>query len=473
MKKYLELYKGSKEKIYIQLYNLLKFDIINNLIKDGSKLPSVRQISIKYSVNTSTVLKAYNLLERENFIVKIIGKGSFVSNKNAILINEKEKPFFDDFCHRQLQVSKEINFSKGTLLSNYFPIDLYKSFANKIFMENSPSIFEYQCVQGIESLRDTLANKLEYEDIFINSKDIIVTSGTQQSLNIIINFFRQQGKPNVAVAYATYPNALNLIKNFCNVFPISQKSDGWDLKEFESLLQSKNITFIYEVFNFQNPTGITWSPKKKRQLIELSQKYNFSIIEDNSFSDFYSSKNLQLPLKAYAPNNEHDNVFYIKTFSKLIMPGIETAFLLPPKRFIEQLILIKHSLGTPTNGFNQKILEYFISSKKFDRHFSLVRNHVKEKLAYALKILQEITHVKILYTPKGGFFIWIELSPDINMPLFHTNCEKNNISILNSSVFFSHDSHKNLFRISISSLTLDEISIGLMSLKKSILNSIN
>lgn len=464
MKYHLEFDRESDEKLYLQLYNIIKYEILNNKLKESEKLPSIRQTAMKFKVNLNTVIQAYDLLESENYITKVVGKGCFVSNKNNVITNEENKPILNNFYEGQIKCVDNINFAKGTLSPDYFPFDLYKRFANEIFDANNPGIFEYQNVQGLDSLRKVVADSFEKNDIFTDSEEIIITSGTQQSLNTIINFFHQKNRPNIVVANATYPNALNLFKKNCNIYTINQKKDGWDLEEFEALLKTVNISFIYEVFNFQNPTGITWSDEKKQKIVELAEKYNFYIVEDDSFADFYFGDDRPVPVKSFDKWNS-EKVFYLKTFSKIIMPGIETAMLICPKKYLKQLILIKHSLGTTTTGFNQKILENFLKSEEFKIHSEKIRNILKEKQEYLLKKLIRIREIEVLFKPKGGFFLWVSLSHKIDLELFIELCKSSNLNMLNSSIFFSEQWEKNKFRLSFSSLTLEEIEAGVLILK--------
>lgn len=107
--------------------------------------------------------------------------------------------------------------------------------------------------------------------------------------------------------------------------------------------------------NFQNPTGITWSLRKKEKLLELSQKYDFFIIEDDYLSDFYYSSS---PVRSLKSLDKNDRVFYIKTFSKIVMPGIATTLFIPPKKFTNYFSLEKYLVDTTTSGLNQKFWFY-------------------------------------------------------------------------------------------------------------------
>lgn len=452
--------KNKNEKYYLQIYRLIKNQILTGGLKPLQKVPSIRQLSLKYNVNLNTVLNAYDLLEKENLIEKIVGKGSFVSENNNFLLNEKDRPILDNFKNDHFLNFDEINFSKGTIDPNLFPVDIFKKFSQEILCSNNNEIFEYQNAQGISSLRSIASEILEKDDIFVTIDDILISSGTQQALNVILNLFSKKRKINIAVSEPTYVNALNLFKNICNIFPIKLDNEGWNMEDFSEILEEKNIDLVYEVFNFQNPTGIIWSHEKRKKLIELAFKHNFYIIEDDSFSDFYFGVEKPKTLKSLDMCG-NERVFYVKTFSKIFMPGIGTAFIVAPKKFIEQLTLTKHSLDTTTSGYNQAILEKILRNNALDEHLSKTRIILKNNCLFMLKKLQDIPFISLIFEPQGGFFIWTELSSKINEKLLYENCKKFGINLLPSSVFFNDGENKSKIRFSFSSVSISEIEKGL------------
>ncbi len=115
------IYKDSPHKIYLQLY-----DSIKNMIETGEalpneKLPSIRQIAIKFDINTLTVLKAYDLLEKNNYIFKLSGKGCFVKEKNK-LISNTQKPVINNFAI----INKDINFASATPAADLYPVSIFQ-----------------------------------------------------------------------------------------------------------------------------------------------------------------------------------------------------------------------------------------------------------------------------------------------------------------------------------------------------------
>lgn len=458
------LNKTSDEKYYLQLYKIFKSEIDSGKMKPDSKLPSVRQAAMKYKVNMNTVLQAYNLLEKNGLIEKIPGKGCFIRKSSDFSLNIKMQPIMDIYRYGQEQTEKIINFSNGTPPAEYFPAEIYKKLADEVMEKYGAELFEYQNVQGVESLRVVLSEELEKDDIFVTEDDILVTSGTQHAIDIILNLFYSSSKLTAAVSDPTYPNALSLISRHCNVKTFEVKENGWDLDEFEKVLKTEKINLVYEVFNFQNPTGIKWSTEKKKKLLELAEKYDFYIIEDDTFSEFYYEGEKPETLKSL-DKTVHERVIYIKTYSKIIMPGIAVAIMIAPKIFMEKAVLMKYSLDTTCLGLNQKVLEHFIKDGYLEKHISDVKAIFKEKYHYMLGLLREVPYLQIMSVPTGGFFIWVLLAEHIDGEKFYRYCRERGVSVLPGSVFYNDKRAACKIRLTFVSGTLEEIKQGIDIIK--------
>ncbi len=456
--------KTSDEKYYLQLYKIFKGEIDAGKLSAGSKLPSVRQTAMKYKVNMNTVLQSYNLLEQNGFIEKIPGKGCFIKKGSDFTLDTKVHPILENFRYGQEKSKDIINFSNGTPTAEYFPASVYKELGKQIIEEYGPEIFEYQNVQGLESLRVVLSEELEKDDIFVTEDDILITSGTQQALDIILNLFHSKTGLTIALSDPSYPNALNLFTNLCRVKGFDLKNDGWDMEEFEKFLKTEKINLVYEVFNFQNPTGIKWSEEKKKKLLELAVKYDFYIIEDDTFSEFYYEGERPSTLKSFDKTG-HERVIYIRTYSKTIMPGIGTALMVAPRSFMEKAVLVKYSLDTTTSGLNQKILEYFIKDGYLEKHISDIKSVFKKKYNYMLNLLKEVPYLQIMHVPAGGFFIWVLLAEHIDGEKFYKKCRERGVAVLPGSVFYNDKRAECKVRLTFVSGELEEIKRGIDVIK--------
>ena len=454
---------------YTQLYELLKAEIVTKKMKPDSKFYSVRQAVIKFDVNINTVLRVYRMLEENGYIYSIKGKGCFVREHSDFTISNKVIPIMESFRYGQQPELPEINFSNGTPSKDFFPVEIYQELSEKAIKNWGKDLFGYQNVQGMKSLREVLADYLEKDDIFVKSEDIIITSGTQQSLDIVVKSFGCHPIKTAVISNPTYPNAINFLENICNIKTMDVENDGWNMLEFEEMVKKEKIHMVYVMANFQNPTGIVWSDVKKKRLLQLAEEYDFYIIEDDCFSEFYYDENKVYSLKSMDKAGE-ERVIYVKTYSKMFMPGIGLAFMIPPKKFMEKFVLMKYGLDTNTSGLNQKVLEYFISEGHLENHLKEMKEILSMKFQRMLSLLLKIPHIKIINIPRGGFFIWIELANYIDGEKFYYKCKLRGLSILPGSIFYYNKRDSCKIRISFLSTTMEDIEIGIKIMENVLIN---
>ena len=464
-----KIIRNTGTNFYTQLYELLKAEIVAKKMKPDSKFYSVRQTVIKFDVNINTVLRVYRMLEENGYIYSIKGKGCFVKEHSDFTISDKVIPIMESFRYGQQNELPEINFSNGTPSKDFFPVEVYQKLSEKAIKDCGRELFGYQHVQGLTSLREVLADYLEKDDIFVEREDIIITSGTQQSLDIVVKAFGCHPVKTVVISNPTYPNAINLSGDICNVKTMDLENDGWDMEKFEEMIKKEKIHMVYVVSNFQNPTGIVWSDEKKKKLIQLAEEYDFYIIEDDCFSEFYYDENKVYSIKSMDKTGE-ERVIYIRTYSKMFMPGIALAFMIPPRKFMEKFVLIKYGLDPNTPGLNQKILEYFIAEGHLDRHLEESKKILAVKFQKMLSLLLKIPHIKIINVPRGGFFVWIELADYIDGEKFYYKCKLRGLSILPGSIFYYNKRNSCKIRISFLSTTMEEIETGMRIMENVLIN---
>lgn len=452
--------RASQISISTQLFEILKTDILQNEWQENTRFYSIRQVSIKYNVNPNTVLKVFQTLEEQGYIYSIRGKGSFIKKGYNLSISQRMAPILNTFKFGQNMKKGEINLSNGAPPSRYFPIDEYKKIIEKILkdIDFSKKLMGYQDIQGLESLRKVIPDYLKKFKINVSKEDIIIGSGTQSILSLICSTFNQIPKKTILVSNPTYQNAVHIFKNYYNIENINLEVDGWNMREFESILKKKRIDFIYIMTNFQNPTGISWAKWKKNKLLQLSKKYDFYILEDECFCDFYYDKNIPTSLKSI---DKYERVFYIKTFSKSVMPGISLGLFIPPKSFLDRFSLNKYFVDTTTSGLNQKFLEIYIKEGFLENHLCMLRDIYSKKMKYVIDKINKMSHLKVVYIPKGGFFLWLELANYIDGEKFYYKCRLRGLSILPGFLFDSSGETSYNIRLSILSAEIEEIDIGL------------
>lgn len=462
--------KDSSQHLYIQLFEKIRQMIMDGRIKSNEKLPPIRQLADKLGVNNSTIVNAYALLEKEGFVYKKIGSGTFVTSqheepiKDAIL---QKHPLDEDLRlmdRGQIQIKENmISFASATPTSDLFPVEDFKVLLNEVLDRDKGDAFSYQESQGYYPLRESLVDYLEKYNIQTNPQNIQIISGAQQGIDVISKAFVNY-RDTIIVESPTYTGAIGTFKSRgAKIVTVPILQDGIDLEILEESIQTHKPKLIYLMPNFQNPTGYSYSREKKLKVIELADKYNVLIVEDDYLSDlsFYSQDNTTL--KSLDKNG---SIIYIKSFSKIFMPGLRLGFLVIPQRISHQILAAKHTSDISTSGLNQRVFDLYLRKGIWKKHIKYMEQIYKERFDVMKSCLDKYMGDKGLeyIVPQGGLNFWFALPKGYSSNQLYLEAAKNNILILPGSIFFTSQNESRFFRLSIASVYPKDIEIGIKNL---------
>lgn len=449
---------------YLEIYNFLKEKIEKNEFHENTKLPSIRFLAQKFNLNNLTILKAYNLLEKEGYITKKQGAGVFVKPKEYIFYNNPEDSSVNSFNKGFSNINKHdntiINFISGSQNYNEFIFNELK----KILLDITPNILNYTNTQGDEELRKIIKHTVLEKNIDISIKNIQIINGAQQGLDLIMKSIISKTKNKIIVGSPTYHGALNIFKNNCKIFTVSMEKDGFNMFELEEILKKEKITFIYTMMDFNCPTGISWSDEKKKQLFYLANKYKTYILEDDFASDLYYSEKRRLFLKSLDKENKF--IIYIKSYSKILTSGLRLAFIILPDELVEKMKTSKFISDISSSSLDQYVLKEFLKQKLLEKNIKNLRKVYQERYLYLKEKLSKFKILKLEYEIEGGFYIWVKLDKSINYNKFYTKAQKNGVLLLPAFSFYLDNKNRPYFRISFSSTTIEEINIAFFKLEK-------
>ena len=445
MDKYkLELNKSSSK--YLQIYNFIKQLIISGEIKEHEKLPPIRKLADYMGVNNATIVKVYELLENEGYVYKIVGSGTFASN-----IKLKKKKI----------VKREglIHFDSGNPSADMFPIEDYKKAINMALERDGSTIFDYDEGKGSKELREEISKYLREKQINTDKENIQIISGAQQGIDIVckglINY-----SDVVFVEEPTYNGALEVFKSRgAKVRSIPMLDDGIDIGILKLKLEKIKPKLMYVMPNFQNPTGISYSAYKKRKLIELSEEYDFYILEDDFISDFPFDSEDNRPLKSYDNN---DRVIYIKSFSKILMPGLRIGIVEIPMELQSKILWAKYSSDISTPGLIQKSMYYYMSCFNWEEYLDNISRIYYEKYSLAKKLIDEKLGEKLkVRNAVGGINFFLELPRGYSANDFYNFILEKGVIITPGTYFFDNIMDDRYFRINVANASLDDIREGI------------
>jgi 2-aminoadipate transaminase len=290
--------------------------------------------------------------------------------------------------------------------------------------------------------------------------ELIITSGAQQVMDLAAKSLCNE-RDTVICESPSFIGSLNTFRSYnINLCGVSMDNDGINIDLLEKALNTKkNVRFIYVIPNFQNPSGITLSLKKRKAIYELAVKYNVLILEDNPYGDlrFYGEN---IPnIKSF---DKTGHVIYAGTFSKIISPGLRVGFAIAPKDIITKMVVCKQGQDVHTNVLAQLIIDNFLEKCDIKLHLSNLQKLYKEKAIYMEQFMERYFNGNITYNKiEGGLFVWCKIQIGIDIIDFCKAALEKKVCIIPGNTFMVDESeHTNAFRVTYSTPSKEQIEKG-------------
>ncbi len=468
----IQLNKQSDQPLYLQLYGKLQKLIENKQLHADYKLPPIRKLAEQLGVNSITVVNAYKLLEQNNYVYSKVGSGTYVAElKAGIKMNAEE--LTDELQPEELKLMDQgqirigpntINFASATPTPELFPVEDFKNVLNEVLERDKGFAFGYQESQGFYPLRESIAVYLRDFGSSIDPGDIQIISGAQQGIDILAKALLNFGD-YLVVESPTYTGAIAAFKSRgAQIIEVPIEQDGINIDLLEDKLKKHHPRFIYVMPHFQNPTGYSYSYVKKRVLLELANRYDTLIIEDDYLSELdYSGQELA-PLKAL---DEQNRVIYIKSFSKIFMPGLRLAFLSVPQTIYGEVLAAKHTSDISTSGLIQRAFDLYLRKGIWQKHIMYMREIYQERYNAMAQALQSYLPREIeFYLPGGGLTFWLALPQGCSAQELYLECARRDVLFVPGSVFYPTSRSSKYFRLSFAAVYPEAIEDGIRIIGK-------
>lgn len=366
---------------------------------------------------------------------------------------------------KAMQDDEIISFAGGMPNPISFPQEeLTKSMKN-VVKEYGSKVFQYSITAGLPQLRKFIADRYNKKfDLGITEDDIIITTGSQQALDLLAKVMIDKGD-NVLVEKPGYLGALQAFAQYQpNFVPVELQNDGMNLDELQNILQNTKIKFGYVVPNFQNPTGVSYSKEKREKFYEIMKKNNFLLIED----DPYGELRFEGEMLPYIAAGKTKNSVLLGSFSKTITPGMRLGYMITKNhKLLLAVNTAKEAADLHTNIFAQYVIWDYLMHNDFDLHIQKIKNLYKEQSSAMVDAIKEYFPKEVKYTiPQGGMFLWVTLPVGMSaMKLFDTAI-KEKVAFIPGDPFYVKERNVNALRLNYTNASPETIKEGIKRLGK-------
>ena len=356
-----------------------------------------------------------------------------------------------------------VSLSAGNPAPEAFPAKEISEISARILLEHQIDALQYGLTEGYVPLRQHVSAYMkEKHNVGRAFDDILITSGAQQVMDLFTKSLCNEGDVVLCEA-PSFIGSLNTFRSYnARLRGVPMDDDGMNMDALEQALkEEKNAKYIYTIPNFQNPSGITMSLEKRKQLYALAKQYNVLILEDNPYGDLRIKGDYIPTIKSM---DEDGIVVYAGTFSKVISPGMRVGYAIAPKDLLQKMIVCKQGADVHTSMWSQIICDEFITKYDFEAHLEHLRELYRVKSALALRKMDEcLVPNKITYNPfEGGLFMWCTLPDGVDMPAFCKQAVLRKVCVVPGNAFLTDESAPcQSFRINYSTPTDEQLVKGI------------
>lgn len=296
------------------------------------------------------------------------------------------------------------------------PMEMMASVVEKLIRDNGQEALQYGSGQGHPKLREQICDVMALEGIRAHPDDVIVTTGSQQALDLISRIFLDPGDVVLAEA-PSYVGALGTFQQYeAQVVHVSMDHDGLIPEALRQAISTtratgRKIKFLYLIPNYQNPAGVLLSPDRRTEILEICRNEEIFVIEDNP----YGLLGFDNPSPNAMRAQDSENVIYLGSFSKTIAPGFRVGWALVPQSLKEKLVIASESSILCPANFAQLSISSYLSDQPWRDQIASFCDLYKVRRDAMLEAMVEHFPENATWTkPEGGFYVWVTLPPEID-----------------------------------------------------------
>ncbi len=367
---------------------------------------------------------------------------------------------------KSLSDPEMISFAAGNPSPLSFPIEKMSEISDEIFKNDYVTAFQYSVTEGYTPLRQLVKARLKEKfKIDTDNDELIITTGGQQGIDLSAKVLCNEGDV-VITENPSFIGALNAFRAYnTRLVGVENENDGINVEKLEKAIkENPNCKLIYLIPTFQNPSGTTMSLEKRKKVIELANKYDKIVLEDNPYGELRFEGEDVPTLKSL---DTEDRVLYCSSFSKVLSAGMRIGFICGNKDIIQKIVVVKQVNDVHTNIFFQILASKFIEKFGLDDHVKFIRELYGKKARLMESELHKYFDGLIDFThPEGGLFLWGTMKNGMDSTEFFKKAIAEKVAVVDGKSFQPTPAECHSFRLNYSMPSDEQIVEGVKRLYK-------
>ncbi|XVG95964.1 PLP-dependent aminotransferase family protein [Eubacteriales bacterium KG127] len=386
----------------------------------------------------------------------------------AIEFGNRIKGMKGDAMSDLLQLTQQkdiISFAGGMPAPELFPIKELIQVSTQVLAEEGKAALQYSSAEGYIKLKEILADRMNKKTgTKSTANDLLITSGSQQGLDFMAKVFINPGD----VILCESPSYLGAINAFAAYEPtfveVPTDDEGMIISKLEAILSTaKNVKFIYVIPDFQNPTGRTWSASRRQEFMNVVNKYEIPVAEDNPYVELRYEGD---PLPTFKSMDSKGLVVYLGTLSKILCPGYRIGWVYAAPEILKHFNTVKQAADLQSSSVAQWDITKYFALHDIDSHIEGLREVYAKRRDLMIEAMENFFPDGVTFTrPKGGLFSWVTLPKGLDAEyLYKEKALPKKVAFVPGSAFSPNGGHENSFRMNFSCMSEDKIVEGIRRL---------
>jgi 2-aminoadipate transaminase len=365
-----------------------------------------------------------------------------------------------------------ISFAGGLPAPESFPAEEIAVATERVLASQAARVLQYGPTEGFPPLRAMVAEMMQARGVAVAAEQVLITSGSQQALDIMARLVIDPGD-TILVEDPTYMGALQAWRPYRPRFetlPIDDDGMQVDMlaEKLTALMRDgRRPKFLYTVSNFQNPSGVTLSAARRERLLDIAERFDLPIVEDDPYGAlrFEGAPPPLLAALDFARHGAPRHVLYLSTFSKLLAPGLRLGWATGPAALLQRIVHAKQGIDLHTGSLSQGIAYEACRDGLLDRILPKIRALYHERRDVMLATLEKHMPEGVRWTrPQGGMFLWLTVPAERDgLALLRRSIEQK-VSFVPGVSFFANGGGENALRLNFSYSRPEQIEAGVIRL---------